>query len=179
MEVCSEWEIEVDQNQQECNLKAQENFIISFVGSLYKDVDSGHSSLSKISSLYFAHIFQPLDNKMGTCVRLRVFTEEADLQTIKTEINSRLGKSCKVESLIDWPKDCEQYGGRAISPLFRDYLNSISRICYQLLLIKGKGVNVESTLWPCTHLFFNMICGYGRGVVEFQSEVVTGFIPNV
>jgi len=89
MEVCREWEIEVDNNLQECNLSAQEDFICSFIGSVYKDIDSGHVILRKISSLYFTRIFTPGRDNMGAFVRLRVFTEEANLQSIEKEIDSR------------------------------------------------------------------------------------------
>jgi len=183
MEVCFEYEIEVDKNQCELNsagLSAQERFILSFVADVYKDIDSHHAILSKIASFYFTRIFNPQRDKMGAYVRLRLFAEEVDFQTIKTEIDRRLGKLPNdipifqvKKTDIDWPKDCEQYGGRAIAPLFRDYLNSTSRICYQLILSKGKGVNVECVLWPWTHLFFNMICGESRSVVEFPIGAVT------
>jgi len=186
MEMCFEWEIEVDQNRQGCNLEAQEKFITSFVGSIYKDIDAGYTPLSKISSLHFTRIFQPARDKIGAYVRLRVFAEEADLKTVKPEIDKRLEESKNSmptfqvkKTEVNWPKACEQYGGQEIAPIFRDYLDSISRISYQLLLLKAKGVNVESTLWPWTHFFFNMIRGYGRGVLELHQGVVTDFIANV
>jgi len=83
------------------------------------------------------------------------------------------------KNTIDWDKNCEDYGGQELAPVFRDYLDLISKISFQLLLRKKKGVNVESILWSWTHFFFNMIRGYGRSILEFHQGVITDFRQNV
>lgn len=186
MEKCYEWEIEVDQNKQQCNLHAQEEFIVSFVGALYRDIDSPDGNLSRMSSLHFTRIFSPDRDSMGAYVRLRVFADEDDLPPIQAEIDTRLRANANGVPIFqvkgnpyDWDRLGDEYGGPSMAPTFRDFLASTSKICYELLVRKQEGAQVETVLWPWTHFFFNMIRGYGCSVVEFAQGAVTGFIPNV
>jgi hypothetical protein len=186
MEVCREWAIEVDEDRQRPNLQAQEEFIVSFVGSLYDGIDSGHQVLSKVSSLHYTRIYNPERDKKGAYVRLRVFADQQDLQSIENEIDIRL-EPLKEERLafqvdkrtIEWNDIGEEYGGASLSRLFRDYLHSTSKISYELLRKKPEGIDVDRVLWRWTHFFFNATRGYSRSIIEVAQGAVTGFISNV
>lgn len=185
MNICCEWAIEVDENRKRLNLEAQERFIIEFIGRLYNDIQGAHEELSKVQSLHFTRIFNPDRDEMGAYVRLRVFVRGDDRNSVEQEIDTRLGaaKSKAVFQIkkqdLDWEKVTENYGGRELATTFQDFLDSISRISFELLRKKQKGLNTDSILWPWTHFFFNAVRGYGRSIVEFPQGAVTDFIPNI
>ena len=71
------WAIEVDQNHQIPNFKAQRSFIRDFGKSLYQSVDDPSSSLHSLQYVYFTRIFWPQRDKMGAYIRLHFFVEES------------------------------------------------------------------------------------------------------
>jgi len=123
---------------------------------------------------------------MGAYVRLRVFVPEEDLAAVKEEINDRLEREeqnktvfkCK-EEVLDWEKVTRNYGGPRLAGTFRDYLASVSKAAVNLLRSKSEGVDVEQIIWGWAHFFFNALRGYGRSVMEFSTDAVTGFHQNV
>jgi hypothetical protein len=186
MEICREWAVEVDQNRERYNLGPQEKFIVEFIGSLYARIEAGDITLSKIQSMHFTRIFHPDRDDIGAYVRLRIFADDQELHDIDQEIDSRLKASAQSGNVfkvkkkdLNWEKCAENYGGTEVASLFRDYLDSISRISYKLLYKKQQGFDVEKVLWPWTHFFFNASRGYGRSVIELAQGAVTGFLPNI
>ena len=186
MQVCREWAVEVDQDQHRKNLEAQEEFVVSFLGRLYRDIDSNHETLSKIASLHFTRIWDPPRDKMGAYVRLRIFAEDTDLDSIEREIDERLNALRDSDTIfrvkkqfLDWGEIAKKHGGPELAPVFRDYLDSISRISYQLLCKKRDGISIDEQLWPWTHFFFNATRGYGRSVVEVAKGAIIAVHQNI
>jgi len=123
---------------------------------------------------------------MGAYVRLRIFAEDTDLDSIGCEIDERLnalrdrGAIFQVKrDPLDWGDTAKDCGGAELAPIFRDYLASISRISYQLLCKKRDGINIDEQLWPWTHFFFNAIRGYGGSVVEVAKGAIIAVHPNI
>lgn len=187
MERCREWTIEVDQDKNNRNLKAQEDFIIKFIGSLYDAIDTSDPILKEIKSLHYTRIFHPQRDNMGAYIRLRIFSYDDDLTNIEKEIDNRLDDCVRNKTVfeilkkdIDWEKATLGYGKGELAPIFRDYLNAISKISYQLLSTKHTtGYKIDEVLWSWTHFFFNANRGYSREIIELEQGSITGHYPDI
>lgn len=185
----TEWSIEVNEDQQRRNWALEEEFIVDFIGRIYNDIEAGHEQLSKIMSLHLNRIFQP-NRDIGPYVRLRIFAEEADMQSIVDEVDNRLAvtnmerRTFQVRKLRnDWNSLGKEYGGSELRFVFLDHLDAVSRSAYRLLCYKQQGVDVqmvENALWAWTHMFFNAVRGFGVGVLEcpqgVQVNIPDGFV---
>jgi len=83
------WAIEVDQDQQRPNLKAQRLFIRDFGKWLYDSIDDPVEPL-RLEYPYFTRIFEPRRDKKGAYVRLHFFAEEADYDSVECKLDKEL-----------------------------------------------------------------------------------------
>jgi len=166
------WAIEVDQDQQRPNLKAQRLFIRDFGKWLYDSIDDPVEPL-RLEYPYFTRIFEPRRDKKGAYVRLHFFAEEADYDSVECKLDKELeklkrnGKVFQVtKERINAIEEAARHVAQDHRELYYRYMHHISRIAVQLFELERDDTVVNEICWNWTHNFFNLLRGHPVYVLE-------------
>jgi len=173
------WAIEVDPNQESCNLEAQRSFIRDFGKSLYQSVDDKSSPLHSLQYVYFTRIFHPQRDKKGAYVRLHFFVEKELSRPTEDELDKRLNE-LKSQSKVftiekgstDGIKEADLKGAKDFPELYYSYVHHISRMAVKLFNKEEIEVNTDTILWTWAHNLFNLLRGFQVPVLEFDPATV-------
>jgi len=146
-------------------LRAQAQFITTFLGALFVDLDAGR--LGGAASAHF--------HRLAQCVRFRVLG--TDLSTATAEVDRRLAAAKTASVISDFHSEAEtewekpgspDYGTEVpgVTQPFTDFMEAVSRATIALLKSSGDTAVSEAVLWNWLHLVHNPMTGLTRDLVE-------------